>query len=279
MREFPTRLSINPPLLGALVVALSLHGLFLSWQHMRQRPQPRPVPLRLRDNTPVLLEVSSLPQPPTGLDGFRLPKATQLPPPPTVLPAPVQSRSKRLFSPSSVGHASQKLRSQAVKTKQSPRLVTTNNKSKDSKQSRSSHSASIVFSAEGLSEAVEHLKRLSTRRDGQEAASGSLNSTSLLRQSLDHSLGVVKTIESRDEKNYLNLWNQGRFVPLPKQSQLLGAEKPLEAREITLANIRSQDVGLRHAELVRLHDRMFLFWLHGEKIFLLMALTPPLFQP
>ena len=87
MKSWPSFGKQKSALFLALISALACHGLLLSYLQLQRNRPSLPEALKIKDNTPELLQFSSQPKPITNLELLPLPNARILPPPRARLPA------------------------------------------------------------------------------------------------------------------------------------------------------------------------------------------------
>ena len=275
---------INSSLLIAFAVAFSLHALLLSFLQLRRRPQPGPDLLRARDNTPELLEFSSLPSRLAHVDVLSLPKASLLPPPPVLLPAPGRTRSPSPSASSALARLRMIRPSVSLKSKDSSHGRAARSSAEGTKSMVGSRSATLTspsptdLTTQDWDEALERLNRL--RRDGQSQSMPELNlATNPSTNATEQTVTWIQSSELPQYDRYQALWNLARPISPQRKEQAVADRLALEVRQITLQNLRSQEVELRHGQIVGLRDKLLLFWIQAEKIYVVKASIHTTNQP
>lgn len=245
MKTSPTVPKQVHALLLALISAVALHGLLLSYLQLQRNKATLPEGLQSRDNTPELLQFSAQPTPLTKLDLLPLPQARILPPP------RVQARAKPSGAKQkSQGRMAAKATIQTVKkirpVGMGPMAPSSPDLPKD------------------LADAVEAL-RLFTRPADHPSAR------------VENQPKILSSLFPAQLDAYDKLWAQAR--PQPRETvaklNLSLAELPIEIRSISLQQAQDKELSIRHHQFVVLHDRVALFWLDGQRLWILQSFNPP----
>jgi hypothetical protein len=276
MKKLIPSFSIHSSLLFGFFVALSLHIVFFSYASMRRRYQAETAPIvKIKDNTPALLEFSSLSSSADHLENLAFPKATLLPPPVAVLPSLEGPRSGK--SPAPLYRSRQRSRVSVKPSRQKRSLSLRGSKEVGEEALSTSledlRSLPSLFgpNAQEWSAALENLHRL--RKKGQSAEIRSEISETITPISLakDNSLSLLKRVDSTEHDRYLALWNQARPVALQGTEQTFLQKLTVQVRQTSLKNVRAQDVNLRHGQVIALRDGLLLLWINGDHIYLVFA--------
>lgn len=229
-------------LLLALISAIALHGLVLSYLQL-QRPKVAASPgLQSRDNTPELLQFSREPVPLTQLDLLPLPKARILPPPP--VPMAVKS-----------SEAKQKLQGRIA----AKPVIQVGKKVKPSGVRTSVIPPSTPEGFKQLDDALETMRQFQRQFTLPSA------------RFEDHPKTLSGLVPAQQE-TYNNLWAQARPQPgrsVPKPNPL--APLPLEIRSIPLQQVQTKELPIRHQQFVVINDRVALFWLEGSRLWIVQS--------
>lgn len=228
-------------LLIPFVSALVLHGLFLSYLQLQRTSRKVPESLQSTDNTPELLQFSSQPAALSNLVVLPIPKARMLPPP------------------------------RIQVTKASKPVRKTGNKIARVVLRKSSPPAPIPVVPKELVKAVEGLRmfrgsaerlRLSSEKPStsQEKQPGSPTPSSL---------------NPAEQASYHRLWNDAR--PQPRQTLLMLsrqlADQSLDIRSLPLKQAQNRGLPVEHQQILVLDDRVALFWLDGQRLWILQTLN------
>ena len=218
----------------ALISAVACHGLLLSYLQLQRNSPSLPEALKIKDNTPELLQLSSQPTPLTNLELLPLPNARILPPPRAGLPAkPVDGKQKpqaKIASKAGIQKARQipSIRTGAVASPPSSPDV-----------------------PEDLADAVEALR--SFQITSQQGSKGHQNH-----------LKPVSALLPSQQESFEKLWAQA--LPLTDQS--------MEIRFVPLQRAKSKELTIRHQQFFVMNDRIGLFWLVGQRLWILQAQHP-----
>ncbi|MEB3257440.1 MAG: hypothetical protein VKN83_03870 [Cyanobacteriota bacterium] len=234
MKTIPSVLKQNSALVLALISAVVCHGLFLSYLKLQRNKPTLPGGLKIRDNTPELLQFSSQPAPLSSLDLLPLPKASILPPPPAPLPAkPAEAKQKS------------KLRS-AFKAG----IL----KARPPRAPRTGAVATPPFSPDvpqDLTDAVQALRLF--LMTSQQPSTGQE----------DHPK-AVSALPAAQQESYERLWAEAH--PL--------MERSIEIRSLTLQRAQGKELPIRHHQFLVTNDRIGLFWLEGQRLWILQSPLP-----
>jgi hypothetical protein len=249
MKNTPTVPNQLHALLLALISAVALHGLLLSYLQLQRNKVTLPEGLQSRDNTPELLQFSSQPTPLTKLDLLPLPQASILPPPRIQVPA----KSSGAKQKSQTRTASKSL-TQTVKKNRS------------------------VGTAPMRPSSPELPKDIAVAVEALHLFKGTGVHPSTLQD--DHPK-TLSSLTPAQLEAYDRLWAQAR--PQPKETveklNLSLAEPSLEIRSVSLQQAQNKQLSIRHQQFVVLHDRVALFWLEGQKLWILQSFNLPATQP
>jgi hypothetical protein len=81
-----------------------------------------------------------------------------------------------------------------------------------------------------------------------------------VRLAMDSSLG----------EGYQALWKEAKSqVTLPPLSDSQATMGPVDVRQVSWRNVRASELPIRHGQLLLLADKLLLFWLQGDHLYLL----------
>lgn len=275
------RWSLHPgtgrrPLLGACVAALALHLFVLSLLQLQRSRQGRPVPLRSRDNTPELLQLSSLPTPIASLEALRLPPSSILPPPPDLLsPAPEggippgSAKRSRRQDPSPFGKGTT-ARARSASTKASgDRLAASGASPRPASGERDSSG--------DWAEALGQARALASQEPATPGpASGpSADGANGQEAPAEGPAPVLRIQDPALRDAYQALWSLGRPDRGPSGAETGEGRGAVEVRQVSLRHLRSPALPMRHGQRVVLPEHVLLFWLQGDHLYLLRARRQP----
>jgi hypothetical protein len=249
MKTGPTVPNQVHALLLALISAVALHGLLLSYLQLQRNKATLPEGLQSRDNTPELLQFSSQPTPLTKLELLPLPQAS-------ILPTP------RIQAPAKLPGAKQK--SQARMATKS--LIQTVKKNRTEGRSPMRPSSSDV--PKDIAVAVEALRLFKATGDHP----SSLH---------DDPPKILSSLTPAQLEAYEKLWAQARPQRMETVAKLNLplAELSIEIRSVSLQPAPNKELSIRHQQFLMLPDRVALFWLDGQKLWILQSFNPPASKP
>jgi hypothetical protein len=249
MKTGPTVPNKVHALLLALISAVALHGLLLSYLQLQRNKATLPEGLQSRDNTPELLQFASQPTPLTKLDLLPLPQASILPPP-------------RIQTPAKPPGAKQKSQAR-VATKS---LIQTVKKNRPEGRSPMRPSSSDV--PKDIAVAVEALRLFKATGDHP----SSLH---------DDPPKPLSSLTPAQLDAYEKLWAQARPQRMETVAKLNLplADLSIEIRSVSLQPAPNKELSIRHQQFVVLPDRVALFWLDGQKLWILQSFNPPASKP
>jgi hypothetical protein len=242
MKTPPAMPKLVHDLLPALMCALALHGLVLSYLQLQRNRVTLPEALQSRDNTPELLQFSSQPAPVTNLDLLPLPQASILPPPrvqASAKPSVTKKRSQSRRGPNAVTQTAKTVRPVVNAGRVSP--------------------PSPPAVPKDLADAVEAFRQF---KGPAEKPSEHRQESSLL---------------PAQQESYEKLWAQARPQPTETVAKLDHqlAEMSIEIRSLSLKQAKNRDLPIRHQQFVVLDNRIALFWLDGERLWILQSVSAP----
>jgi hypothetical protein len=234
MKIIPSALDQKSALVLALISAMACHGLVLSYLQLQRNKPTLPGRLKIRDNTPELLQFSSQPAPLSSLEPLPLPKASILPPPPALLPAkPVEAKQKakgRSISMAGILKA---------RPPRAPRIGAVDS------------APSSPDLPQDLTDAVQALRLFQMPTLQPSTAQQ------------DHPKGL-SALPAAQQESYERLWAEAQ--PL--------MERSIEIRSLTLQRAQSQELPIRHHQFLVMNDRIGLFWLQGKRLWILQSPLP-----
>jgi hypothetical protein len=251
MKTPPAMPKLVHALLPALMCALALHGLALSYLQLQRNRATLPEALQSRDNTPELLQFSSQPAPVTNLDLLPLPQASILPPPrvqASAKPSVTNKKSQSRRGPNAVTQTVKKIRPGGNAGRVSP--------------------PSPPAIPKDLADAVEAFRHFK----------GPAEKPSEQRQDNPK---TMSTLLPAQQESYEKLWAQARPQPtniIAKLDHQL-AEMSIEIRSLSLKQAQNRDLPIRHQQFVVLDNRIALFWLDGERLWILQSVNAPSSNP
>jgi hypothetical protein len=266
------------------VVALSLHGLvlsFLQWRDLRHKDSER---LQSRDNTQELLQFSSqATQTRLGKDAA-IPSTPQLPPPKprhsAALSAstrePGQSRTGRVprgqpSGPSAIAPAE-------LEGRDGPRFImagsqrpaASGDRRENAKTAKSSRYFQSVISSDWRT-AIERLRTVDRQdlasREVQKAGPSSLGMASLVSA---EEKGVIRLDENSTlGLAYRELWREATPQTILPINVSGGSNFPVEVRRVSWRNVRAAELPIRHGQLLIVADKTLLLWMQDDYLYLL----------
>jgi hypothetical protein len=243
----------SSPLWGACGLALALHALVLSFVHLRQTRQAPPVALPSRDNTPELLQFSSLPTPMANLAVLPLPQSRVLPPP-AIRRQPSPNRARRLVP----------------RREESPASTPERRR-----EPGSGPAVSRLADQEGPTPWEKALAQLNSVVS-QEAIPPEPSLPPLVpserKAAAEGKPAVVHALAAPLRESYQALWQAARPAADPRFSQSLGQSTiNAELRTISPRQARAAAVPIGHGQGVVLPESVLLFWWQGETLYVLQS--------
>ena len=254
------------------VAAVSLHALLFSYLQIRGSKSSGPEGLRGRDNTPELLQFSSQPVPRVSFDGLPLPKNSLLPPPPALL-TPLRSARAAKGGLQPPGISTHGLGKESTSLNSRP-LSPRGGLAKQAGQGRRLATAANPNASTGADSqrdwemAIEQLQGLMRQERTASSFAEFVDATA----AKDGQPRVRMALEPPLLQAYQTLWQQAQ----PLAPQPLGRDSGkktlvVEVRQASLRQVRAAAVSIRHGEFVVLPDDLQLFWLQGERLFILQS--------
>ena len=257
-------------LLGG-VAAVSLHALFLASLHLRDKELKPFGPLRSKDNTSELLQFSTQSVSLGRLSGRDLPPSLPLPPPPD------------LHSPS---NSFRKGASRAV----APRRATGHQPHR-----AASSKAGLLAQRHGVSGATAVVSRAVAAGKFDQSGDWAVAMARLRavvrqeRSPSESSLGVV--VDSAPDTTvaqagkierlgsnplllepYRSLWTQADPISVQLPNPVSGnTTVPVDVRQVSWQQVRTSELAIRHGQVVVMAEKVLLFWLQGEHLYLLQS--------
>ena len=252
-------------------VAVALHALLFSCLHLRATRRGSPEVLRSSDNTPELLQFSSLPAGRAHLDGLPIPQSNPLPPPPNLFSSmrqPAQavdgaaaaSRLLRKGRPSQSTTSLTQRRAEFNRDRQGRSFATPGRDSDPSLRA--------LDQQRDLALAMEQLRTF-LRQDtslSESARSADFNDQGAAERPQLLRIAVGSPLQDA----FQTLWRLGQPQSL-KPLTPISAKKtdPVEVRLISLRQVRANAVPILHGQFVVFPDKVLLMWMQGEKLYFL----------
>ncbi|MFN9546054.1 MAG: hypothetical protein ACK6AD_03140 [Cyanobacteriota bacterium] len=209
--------------------------------------------MRSPDNTAELLEFSSRPTPLASLAVLPLPPSRALPPP-----------------PGQGATAGAQRRGQPAQADQERRLARAGSRGV-------SAAASGQESAGDWALAVEQLRAFASQEPARAAPSSAASVDPPTADDAQGKAPIRISLESPLHATYQTLWAQARPHVAPQLNRISGhLAVPVEVRQVSWPQVRSADLPIRHGQIVVLPDKLLMFWLQGDKLYLLQTSMAPL---
>jgi hypothetical protein len=266
------------------IIAVSLHGLLLSFLHLRER-RPRDVGLlSSRDNTAELLQFSSQPISVTPLGEQISPPSPPLPPPSGSSSNPLRPRDHRAAAQGQVRAQPDGPASGGISMTRQSRSLTRRRGAEGQKPSRGRGQSSEV--ARDLAatskvdvhtdwaDALGRLKQFAEQEPppSQPVRDGGLDRVSEATPASLTTVAIRLAKDSPLRQAYQGLWSKARpHVLSPSNRASANKEDAVEVREVSWQQVRASEVPIRHGQLVVFPENVLLFWLQGDHLFLLQS--------
>lgn len=247
------------PLVMALLAAMALHALLLSYVQLKRSKTAPTQPLRSRDNTPELLQFSSQPAPLTTLDVLPFQKASNLPPPPPHdLLSPLRP-SPKLPSQQRLRTGPRAKVSRAAKLLIPKRLSSVGSGTRPSDRLSSERQ-------DGWDVTLQQFRTF-RQPSGPSAANlpGEPPDDPLERG--EGPLNVLTDLDAAQQMGYQRLWSLARpSLSTPKLKPPGDPGDPaIEIRSLPLNDQLDSNLEIRHRLIVVLQEKAYLFWLDDQK--------------
>ena len=262
-------------------VAVVLHALLFSCLHLRATRRSPPEVLRSSDNTPELLQFSSLPAGRAHSDGLPIPQSNPLPPPPNLF----SSMRQPTQAVDGAAAASRLLR----KGRSSQRTTSLTQRRAEFNRDRQGRSLAIPGrDADPSLRALDHqrdlalaMEQLRTFLRQDTSLSESARSADSKDQGATERPQLLRiAVGSHLQDAFQTLWKLGQ--PQSLQSLTPGFAKKtdlVDVRLISLRQVRANEVPILHGQFVVLPDKVLLVWMQGEKLYFLQTSRDPLPSP
>ena len=271
-------------LLGGLV-AVSLHALVLASLHLRDREPSSPGPLRSKDNTAELLQFSTQSVSLGRLSGRDLPSSLPLPPPPDLLSPSnlfrkgpsraVAAGRVRGLQPHRAGSSKAGLLAQRFGVSRGSALErqgATGVSGATAVVPRAVAAGKFDLSGD-WAVAMERLRAVVRQeRSSSESSLGAVVDSA--HDTTVAQAGRIVQLASNSplRELYRSLWTQADPISVQLPIRASGnTTVPVDVRQVSWQQVRASELSIRHGQFVVMPEKVLLFWLQGEHLYLLQS--------